>query len=383
VRPGLPIGRILGVRVKVHPSWFIVFALVVVSLAAVGVPGDQELPDALRWTLAIVVAALFFLSVLVHELAHAIVARRQGLSVDEITLFIFGGPPSVDREAPNARAEALIAGVGPVVSMGIAALGLGAWAVLSGVDGEAALFARGVAWWVGMSNLLLSAFNLIPGYPMDGGRLLRALLWTVTGNFMRATRFATLAGRVFAYALIAAGIAWALAGEIFPGIWLALIGWFLNQAAEGSYRRVEFGRLVEGIHVRDVMEQDVAVVGPNLTLDTLVEQHLMTGRASLYPVTLDGNLVGTVEIAQVSRIARGEWPNTRVTDIMTRGDDLSTLTSPATVMDAMTRFEETGAPAIPVVAEDDRHRLLGLVTREGLLRALRRRAALRPQGSGE
>ena len=383
MRPGVPIGRLFGVRVRVHPSWFIVFALVVVSLATVGVPGERELTDSLRWSLAIIVAAFFFLSVLIHELAHALVARRRGVRVDEITLFIFGGPPAVEREAPDARSEAFIAAAGPVVSIAIALVALGIWAVLGAAAGDVALLVRGVAWWAGMSNLLLSAFNLIPGYPMDGGRLLRAVLWGVTGDFMRATRLAALTGRVFAYGLIAAGVAWAVGGEIIPGIWLALIGWFLNQAAEGSYRRVEFGRLVDGIHVRDVMERDVAVVGPNLTLDTLVQQHVMAGKASLYPVTVDGELVGTVDMSQISRVARGEWPTTRVTEIMTRGDDVSTITSPETGMDAMTRFEETGAPAIPVVAEDDRRRLLGLVTRDGLIRALRRRAALRPQASGE
>lgn len=383
MRGGLPFGRVLGIRVRVHPSWFVVLALVVVSLAALGVPGEAELPQGVRWVLGFIVAGLFFVSVLVHEVSHALVARRRGLVVDELMLLIFGGPPSVEQEAPDARSEALIAAAGPFVSIVVAGVGLALWLLVGNAQGEAAQVIAGAGWWLGTSNLVLAAFNLIPGFPMDGGRLLRALLWRVTGDFLRATRLASISGRVFGYGMIAAGLAWALGGEVVLGIWLAFIGWFLNLAAEGSYRRVEFSRLVEGIRVRDVMEEDVAVVNPNLTLDTLVEQHLMSGRASLYPVTMDGSLVGTVDIGQVSRVPRSDWPVTRVTDVMTRGENLSTLTRPASVMDAMSRFEETGAPAIPVVAEDDRRRLIGLVTRDGLLRALRHRAALRPQGSSE
>ncbi|HSH22215.1 MAG TPA: site-2 protease family protein [Candidatus Caenarcaniphilales bacterium] len=380
---GLSIGTVLGIRVRLHPSWFLVFALVILSLVAVGVPGEEELPNALRWLLAIVVATLFFGSVLVHELAHALAARRRGLAVDEITLFIFGGPPSIEQDARDARSEAIIAGAGPLVSIVLAGLGFALWAVTGDAAGDAARVASGVGWWLGMSNVVLCGFNLIPAFPMDGGRMLRALMWRVTGDNMRATRFASLAGRAFGYGLIAGGFALALSGAIVLGIWLAFIGWFLNQAAQGTYRRVEFTRLVDGIRVSDVMEQEVAVVGPNLTLDTLVEQHLMSGRASLYPVTMEGTLVGTVDIAQVSRVPRSDWPVTRVTDVMTRGEEIQTLTRPASVMDAMTRFEETGAPAIAVVAEDDRRELLGLVTRDGLLRALRHRAVLRPYRGGE
>lgn len=377
----MAIGSVLGVRVRVHPSWLFVLALVVLSLVAVGVPGEAQLPNPLRWTLAAVVAALFFGSVLLHELAHALVARRRGLAVEEITIFVFGGPPNVEQEAPDARSEAVIAGAGPLVSLALAGIALGLWLLTRDATTELAALASGVCWWVGMSNLLLAGFNLIPGFPMDGGRLLRAALWGATRDFMRATRLATIGGRAFAYGMIALGLAWAVGGEVILGIWLAFIGWFLNQAAEGSYRRVEFSQLVQGIRVGDVMDRDVAVVGPNLTLDTLVDQHLMTGRASLYPVTMDGTLVGTVDISQVSRVPRSSWSSTRVTDVMTRGEQMETLTQPVSVMEAMTRFEETGVPAIPVVAEDDGRQLLGLLTRDGLLRALRHRAALRPEGS--
>lgn len=178
--------------------------------------------------------------------------------------------------------------------------------------------------------------------------------------------------------MIAVGFFIAINGSVVEGVWLAFIGWFLNQAAEASYRRVAIEKLVEGIRVQDVMDRDVPVVSPNLTLDTLVDQHLLTGQASLYPVTMDGDmLMGTVEIGQVSRVPRADWPNMRVTDIMTRGDALQTITEPEALWDAVTRFEESSLPAIAVVDVETRRHLLGLVTRDGVFRALRNRAQLK------
>ncbi len=381
---GIGIGRVLGVRIVLHPSWFVIFALVVLSIvSSVTNPantGTRQVGAGLAWVIGIVVALLFFTSVLIHELAHALVARRRGLEITEITLFIFGGAANLEQDAPNARTEALVAAAGPVSSLILGGFFLAAFAVLPrGVDATdvGGLFAS-MAFYLGGANVLLALFNLIPGFPMDGGRLLRALVWGVTGDFLRATRIATLIGRTVAYGMIAIGFFIAINGSVVEGVWLAFIGWFLNQAAEASYRRVAIEKLIEGIRVQDVMDRDVRVVNPNLTLDTLVDQHLLTGQASLYPVTLDGDmLMGTVEIAQVSRIAREDWPNTRVTDIMTRGDAIVTMTEAEALWDAVTRFEESTLPAIAVVDVETRRRLLGLVTRDGVFRALRNRAQLR------
>jgi Zn-dependent protease/predicted transcriptional regulator len=380
---GLGLGRILGIRILIHPSWFVIFALVVFSLATLGAPaGDgAALSAPARWVVAFIVALLFFASVLVHELAHALVARRRGVQVSEITLFIFGGAANLEQDAPDPRTEAVISAAGPLASILLGGIFLGAWFVTRGADVEVLQAFSGISFWLGVSNLMLAVFNLIPGFPMDGGRLLRSLIWSVTKDFVRATRVATLVGRAFAYGLIALGFVIALNGggvdSVINGIWLAFIGWFLNQAAESSYRRVEFERLVEGIRVRDVMDREVPTIGPNLTIDTLVDQHFLTGEASLYPVTMDGDLMGTIEIGQVSRIPRTNWPVTRVTDVMSRGGALVTLTEPQTLMDAVSRFEESGLSAIPVVDGEDARRLVGIVTRDGLFRAIKHRAALR------
>ncbi|CAN5594192.1 site-2 protease family protein [soil metagenome] len=376
------IGRLFGVRILVHVSWFIIFGLVVVSLSTVRVaPGQPPMTPLI----AIVVALLFFASVIVHEMAHALVARGRGMVVQEITLFIFGGAANFEQDAPDPRTEAMVAGAGPIASVVLGAAFFAGWALLSG-DPDL-VQAAGVCLWLGASNLLLAAFNLVPGFPMDGGRLLRALVWSRTKDFVRATRIATLGGRGFAYLLIALGVYLALTAEgrtgpLINGIWLAFIGWFLNGAAEAGYRRVTVEKLVEGISVEDVMDHEVPVVGPNLTLDTLVDQHLLSGQAALYPVTLDGDLVGTIDLGQVSRVPRGDWENTRVTDVMARGDGLVTLTMLEPLWRAVTRFEESGTPAIPVVDEETRRRLIGLVTRDGVFRALRARAQLRSASAG-
>jgi len=370
--------ELLGFRFRLQATWILVLALIVLSLAALGGGVDPAQPDdPLRWILGVGVAALFFISVLLHELAHAFAARRQGVEVGEITLLVFGGNPRLGREAAGPRAEAVTALAGPLASLLLGGALLGGWLLTRETAGVAGLLLSSLLWWAGMSNVLLGSLNLVPAFPFDGLRLLRALLWRLSGDFLRATRLATYVARAAAYGLIALGLALALGDELIIGIWLALIGWLLGQAAEGAYRRVEFSTLIEDMLVRDVMESQVAVVGPNLTIDTLVQQHQLGGRDSLYPVTMDGLLVGTVDMAQIRGVPRAAWPTTRVTDVMKRGERMSTLTEELTLPDAVRRLEETGAPALPVVAEDDGRRLLGMITRESLRRAIRQRAALR------
>ncbi len=374
---GVRILTLLGVRITIHPSWLLIFALLVIWLATVGGPSaGRGLPDAARWVLAPIVAALFFASVLTHELAHAYVARARGVRVDEVMLFIFGGAARLDRDAPTPRSEVVITIAGPIASAILGLILLGAGLSLGGMDGMSASIASDTLAGLGVINVLLAGFNLIPGFPMDGGRLLRAILWARTGDFLRATRLATLVGRGFAYLLIGVGLAVALSGGggIVFGVWTAVIGWFLHQASERSYRRVELAHIVEGVAVRDVMDRQYSVVNPNLTLDTFVDQHLLgsTG-ATIYPVTVDGMLAGTVELRQVRRVPRADWTKTRIADVMSRQEALWTLTEPQPAMEALGHFQESDAQGIAVVDAQDRQRLTGVVTRDGLVRALRQR----------
>jgi Zn-dependent protease/predicted transcriptional regulator len=377
---GFKLVTLAGVRIIIHPSWLVIFALLVTSLAAFGGGTVRaDLSELARWTLAVIVALLFFVSVIIHELAHALVARRLGLPVNEITLFVFGGAAKMEREAPDARTEALVAGAGPLSSGILGLLFLAASLPLRDAEGELLGVISWVCYWLGVGNLLLAGFNLIPGFPMDGGRILRAIAWRWTHDFVRATEIASLVGRAIAYLIIGVGLVISLQGTtnaIINGIWLVVIGWFLNRAAALSYRQVAFERLMAGVKVKDVMETDVSVVNPNLTLDTLMEQHVLHGESGLYPVTQDGNLLGTVDVRQVSRVPRSDWSTTRVTDVMKARDAVPTITEPQPLMDAVTRFDETGLPALPVVDTANPLRLMGMLTRESVFRAVRAKAGV-------
>lgn len=381
-RGGMKLFSVAGVRVMVHPSWFVIFALVVATLASVG--GEEvggNLNTASRWIVAFLVAILFFGSVLVHELSHALVARRFGINVPQISLFIFGGVASLDEEAPSARAEGLIAVAGPLASGLLGAGFFGIAYVARGVDSPMADVVFWTCNWLGLSNVALAVFNLIPGFPMDGGRILRAILWAVTRDFMRATRIASVFGRVVGQIIIIGGIFWSLQGDPIDGIWLVLIGWFLSRAAATSYKQAALERLVEGINVGDVMDANVPVVNPTLTLDTLADQHLMAGQSGFYAITNGDQLIGTIDVDQIRRVPRGQWTTTRVGEVMRQGDDIVTLTQPQPIMDAVNRFEQSGAQAFPVVAVDDARHLLGMITREALLVALQKRAKVQAQAA--
>lgn len=374
---GVRILTLFGVRITVHPSWLLIFAVLVIWLATVGGPSaGSGLPDAARWLMAPIVAMLFFGSVLAHELAHAYVARARGVDVDEVMLFIFGGAARLEREAPTPRSEIIITLAGPVTSLLLGLILVGAGVLMRGLEGPLLGVVAETLIGLGAINVLLAGFNLIPGFPMDGGRLLRAILWARTRDFLRATRLATLVGRGFAYLLIAVGVIITLRGGdgIVFGVWTALIGWFLHQSSEQSYRRVELAHIVEGVAVSDVMDREYSVVSPSLTLDTFVDQHLLgsTGTA-IYPVMLDGTLVGTIELRQIRRVPRAKWLTTRVADVMSRREALWTLTEPQPAMDAVGHFQESDAQGIAVVDAQDRQRLTGVVTRDGLVRALRLR----------
>jgi Zn-dependent protease len=371
---GWRIGPIFGVRLVVTLSWLIVFLLIVVSLEALRA-FPAELPVELRWLAATAVGALFFVSVALHEIAHAVVARRAGVEVTDIGLGIIGTQGQLERQAATPRAEAAIALAGPLVSLLVGALLVGLWLLVGRGEGELAVVGD-VVWLVGISNVLLGALNLLPGFPFDGGRVVRAAWWARTHDFLRGSRLATVCGRLLGYGVIGVGLAWAATGEqnIINGAWLALVGWFLSQSARTHYRRLEVSRLVEGMSVGDVMEQEYSVIGPNLTLDTLLEQQEIEGTVAVYPVTDDGRLVGTVDIERVRRVPRQRWPSLRVGEVMTLADRLPPLTALSSVMDALFFFDRTRAPALPVVDSPATRRLVGMLTRDGLVDVLRARA---------
>ena len=365
------IGSIAGIRIALHPSWLVIAFLVTYSLAIGNLP--QSFPGwepAAYWVVAAVVAGLFFASVLAHELSHALVARRFGITVRDITLFVFGGAATLEGDARTPRQEALIAFAGPASSLLLGGA-FYALALLTGLEQVAAVLG-----WLAFINLSLGVFNLIPGFPMDGGRLLRALLWRLRGDQFAATRNAATVGRLFGYLLIGLGAYIAFDGGVFNGIWLALIGWFISSAAESSVAQMSVQRMLRGVKVRDVMEPEPASVTPNETVADLVNERLMRGEDRSFLVRHDdGGLAGIVTLSDIRRVTPDNWPMARVTDIMTRYADLAMVGPDEELERALDVLQEREVNQVPVV-DGDRRTVLGLLTRAGILRLVDTRMKL-------
>ena len=370
--PGWRIGRVAGIELSIHPSWLVIAFLITYSLAVAQFP--RQYPGwgtGEYWLVAGATAVLFFGSVLAHELSHALVARRFGLKVEGITLFIFGGATTLDGESHSPRDEALIALAGPASSLAIGAAFLGLDLVVRQPQLGALLG------WLGVINIALGAFNLIPGFPMDGGRVLRALLWRLRGDRLRATRNAALVGRLLAYLLVGLGVFIALQpGGLFSGLWLALIGWFLSNAAEGAAAQAGVEASLRGVKVRDAMDASPPAVSPNETVADLVQERMLRGEDRSYLVQHpDGGLAGIVTLSDVRRLPRDDWAGARVTDIMTRFADLATVRSDAPLADALRAIQEREVGQLPVI-DDEIRTPVGLVTRRGILRLIEARMKL-------
>ena len=369
--PGLRIGRIAGIDIAIHPTWLVIAFLVTYSLAEFQFPRQFDgWSTTTYWVVAGATALLFFASVLAHEISHALVARRFGLKVEGITLFIFGGATTIEGDSKTPKQEALIAIAGPATSLLIGVVLLGASLVVDQPQ------VRGLMGWLGFINVLLAIFNLVPGFPMDGGRVLRAIIWKVRGDQLSATRMAALVGRAIAYVLIGFGVFLALQGSLFDGIWLALIGWFLSNAAEATMAQASVEGRLRGVRVRDAMETDPPAVSPNETVSDLVQERLLRGEDRSFLVRHDdGGLAGLVTLGDVRRLPRDQWAGARVTDIMTRYGDLATISPDAPMVDALRLLQEKEIGQLPVVDGDPRNPI-GLITRRGILRLLEARMKL-------
>lgn len=385
---GFRLGTWLGVQVFVDWSLLIIFTLITLHLSLGLFPAwhpTWSLP--FRVWMAIVAALLFFSSILLHELSHAWMAKAVGMRVQRITLFLFGGLAQIEGECPSPKAELWVAGVGPVVSLLIGGLSLlvgAAW-----VAPQAAAFAlpqETLAWaaalgpvptllfWLGPINILLAVFNLIPGFPLDGGRLLRAAFWYWTGNLQRATRWASYGGQAFAAFLMVIGFAmllgaswpW-LGGGLLQGLWLLMIGWFLHHAAKGSYQELLLHDALQGVPVESLMRRDWVSLPPDMQVDEWIRTYLMQSEQRAFPVMQDGTWSGLVTLGDVRRVSRSEWGQTSIHDIMIPAADVVKLTPQA---DALEALKELGRLGVGQVAVVDAGNFLGFVRREDVMRWL-------------
>jgi Zn-dependent protease/CBS domain-containing protein len=357
--------RLLGIPVRVDASWLIILALLTLSLANVfptlveeyypGVVLDY--PPAVYWAIALVAAVAFFGCILLHELGHAVVGRSQRMPIRGITLFLFGGVAEIGEEPPSAKSELLMAVAGPIVSVALA-VGLGLLAGLGYYQGWPPLVVI-VLGYLASINTLVLVFNLIPAFPLDGGRVLRSILWASTGSLRRATYWAALVGRSFAWILIAWGVLNFFAGNWLGGIWIGLIGLFLSNAAQASYQQVLVRQALEGEPVRRFMTPNPITVSPSLTLRQWVEDYVYRFQRKAFPVESDGRLQGMIDTDALASIPRAEWETRRVGDAMRR--DLEALTVPpqADALDALKMMQRSGSSRL-LVTEGDR--LVGILS---------------------
>lgn len=361
-----------GIEVGIHVSWLIVFALLSFSLATGYFPmAVENIGTGVSWLLGSVATILLFGSVLVHELAHSFMARARGLEARSITLFIFGGVSNLGGEAKQPSVEFQVAIVGPLTSFAIAAVAYGIASVL----GDPAL--RALFGYLALVNAVLGAFNLIPGFPLDGGRVLRSIAWKATNSLRRGTDIAAGAGQLIGGLFIFWGLIQMFGGAVLNGVWIAAIGWFLQNAASASRQQVVMETRLEQVRVGDVLDPDPSSVSPDATVSELIEDHLLPRNRRAVPVCEGERLVGIVTLGDVGRVPAAERPATRVADVMTAGE-LVTVTPEATLNQAFAALAQHDFEQLPVVRDG---RLLGLLTRGDVLRQLQLREALDVEGN--
>lgn len=368
------LGRIAGIPIGLHYTWFIIAALITASLAAHFRQTAPGWSVAATWGTAAFTAVLFFATLLAHELSHALVAMSKGLPVRSITLFALGGLAQIERDANSARTEFLIAIAGPIASFVIGftciavAQALG-WSVEDGGSGVAAT----VLGWLGSINVLLALFNLIPGYPLDGGRVLRAILWAWYGDGDRATRDAARVGQAVAGLFIAFGIVQFFSGGGVGGLWIVFIGWFLLMAAQASYAQVTIAESLRGLRVADVMASECETADVGTTVKALVDDIVLrTGRRCVM-VTSDGGVRGLVTPHDIRTLERERWPEVTLGEVMKPVGGLKSVTPDTPVAEAFTLMAREDVNQLPVMSGG---RLLGLVTRGQVMRLLEARAEL-------
>jgi Zn-dependent protease len=376
MRPSIRVGRIFGVEIGLHYSWFIIAALIMLSLSAHFHTVNPQWSSGLTWSLAAMSALFFFASVVVHELSHAAVANARGMPVKSITLFALGGVANVEAESVDAKSEFWMAIVGPISSavIGLFFLGIAraaGWQPESGTP-PAPLWAGLV--WLGYINISLALFNMIPGYPLDGGRVLRSVIWSINGDRARATKLASSIGQFIAAVLVVSGVFQFLYRGSGGGLWLAVIGWFLADAAAASRASVEVAATLGHVRVADLMSQACPPVDGNVNLRTFAEDYLLRSGRRCFVVVQNGSESGLVTIKELKRIPRERWPFTTVADVVHPIEKLRTVSPDTSVVDALETMAREDLNQLSVVSNG---RIVGVITREDIAQLVQTREELK------
>jgi Zn-dependent protease/CBS domain-containing protein len=372
MRSNIKLGRISGIEIGLHYSWFIIAALIVFSLGEHFHQVNPNWSSGQTWTAAVVTGALFFLTLLLHELAHSLVAQSRGLKVTGITLFALGGVSQLQDDATDAKTEFWVAIAGPMASL---IIGFGCLTIALGLgwqrSTEPTTAVTAVLVWLGYINITLAVFNMIPGFPLDGGRVLRSIVWTITKNADRSTRVAARVGQGVAFLFIFDGIWQFFHGAGFGGLWIAFIGWFLMDAAKASYAEVETTEKLSGIRVSEVMSRDCVVVNRGMSLREFVDTYLLTTGQRCFAVEDQGRLVGIITPRDVTKIPRDQWESTTVREAMRPVQELHIIAPDKPVLDALKLMARNDVNQLPVVANGT---LQGMVSRSQLVQVLQVRS---------
>ncbi len=382
---GIRIGRLFGIEIRIDWSWLFIFLLITWNLATVFGQAHSEWSVWMHWGMAAVAAILFFTSVLAHEMAHSLVAQAHGIPVRNITLHLFGGVSSIQREPDSPGSEFIMALLGPITSLviggvllwvaGIAA-GLSA-ASVSNIDQALSQMGPGITLlsWLGSVNVILGVFNLIPGFPLDGGRVLRSILWRITDNLRRATRWASWVGQAIAWVMIVTGVSMVFGVEVplfgqglTNGLWLAFIGWFLNTASAQSYQRLIIRDALSDVPVSRIMRKDPPTATADVSIDNLVHNHIMQHDDQAFPVLDGGEFIGIVTLDDVRSAPRDTWQEKHVRQIMTPRDQLVTSAPDECADEAMNKLTQRNVRQLPVL--QDGVTLVGVLRRQDLIKWL-------------
>src|SRR5215831_2233466 len=374
----LKLFKVFGIQIGLHYSWVLIAVLIAFSLAGQFAATNPRWGASLIWGLAIVTTVLFFATIVIHELSHAAVAKGRGLPVRSITLFALGGVAQIEKEASDAKTEFWMGIAGPITSAIIGAVCLSAafflgWSPLSNQQSPLAAMLG----WLGAINLMLAVFNMIPGFPLDGGRVLRAIIWWITGNPATAIRTASGVGQVVAFAFILLGLFRFFNGAGFAGLWLAFIGWFLLDAARSTYAQFEVMTRLRGVNVQDLMSTDWPTVNGSTSLETFVNDYLLRSGRRAFIVEDGGQPAGMITTHEVKEIERERWPQVRVAEAMIPLTKLHAIKPNANVTKALEIMGGEDVNQLPVISNGH---LEGIVSRANILRLLQTRLELDSDG---
>jgi Zn-dependent protease/CBS domain-containing protein len=369
----LKIGRIIGVEIRLHYTWLIIFMLITFTLAQGFMP--QQYPGQstiIYWITGAASAILLFASVLFHELFHSYMAIRRGIAVPRITLFLFGGVSQIAEEPDDPTAEFRISVVGPLSSFALGGIFGGIWFVSETLSLPVAVVAP--LNYGFLINILLGLFNLLPAFPLDGGRILRARLWARKKDILAATELSTRISSFFAYGLMFFGFLSMISGEVLGGIWLLFIGWFLKNGAEATLQQTTVTQTLTDVQVKDIMTTEVITIGPDISVIEAIRNYFYRYKHGGYPVINDTGLCGIITSHDIQNLPKERWGSTYVWNIMTPTDQLITVSPEDLATDALAKMSKHDLGRLPVIQD---RQLVGLVTRSDVMRAIRRRTDLK------